>query len=299
MAPKYEWINCPICSQTVKGKRGLARHIVLKADAGDKAHQEARKPSEQTKARSDKAGNMSQEGEPSKDQENDSNSESGAGNSEIEDQSNKLFLEGSMPKIVESQICPTCGSKHGTVQKFEVPTIPVLSSEGLDEFLKNLDSKIKQGAPEIQSGLSSIKSGIDKGNQVLNALAQAFVRHPKPTEEFIKEHWEDCPECQDAWEKIKAGIVAKGGQHLVNPDHIKDCPECQKVIASMLTPPAPAPEPGPASPPAGENKPAAEDKPAEAPTEAPAEAPSEAPATDEVSIEEPGKDRWWNRKRNG
>ena len=127
---------------------------------------------------------------------------------------------GSMSKIIESSNCPTCGTKSptGGVQKYEVPTVPVVSEDGLNTIkasLDNLSSKLEQiKLPEVDS----LKEGIAGLDSKLAKIGNTVARHPKPTKDFIKHFWEDCPECNPSWQAIKDEIARSA---------IENCPNCK------------------------------------------------------------------------
>lgn len=182
-----------------------------------------------------------------------------------------------MSRIVESSKCPTCGTKHDSIKKFEVAEVPVVDQEGVGKILSGFE-ELKNLIGTSPGGVdaTALRASLAHNTKVLDQLAAGFIRHPKPTEAFIKETWEECPECKVAWEEIVNKIRAQAASpHVVTSEHVKDCPECQKVIADMLQPPAPAPappEPAPAeaaggevaAAAAGEAAPAEGSKPAEA-----------------------------------
>jgi hypothetical protein len=139
-----------------------------------------------------------------------------------------------MGKIVESRYCPTCGKDHNEVKKFEIPVDTVIDSAGvkeLESLFIGLADKVEEMArkvPEInQQVAKALEQATKHFENEVGKLAKALTAHPKPSERFIEEVWESCPECKPEWEKIKAKL---GTKHL-DPEHIKDCPECQELLA--------------------------------------------------------------------
>lgn len=66
------------------------------------------------------------------------------------------------------------------------------------------------------------------------SIETAMGSHPKPSKEFIRTQWENCPECHPAWDKIKKEIQEEAlkshhpvlGEELMN--HFANCPECRE-----------------------------------------------------------------------
>lgn len=188
----------------------------------------------------------------------------------------EILLGGTtMSRIIESSKCPTCGTKHDSIKKFEVAEVPVVDQEGVGKILSGFE-ELKNLIGTSPGGVdaAALKAGLAHNTKVIDQLAQAFIRHPKPTQAFIDEAWENCPECKAAWEELKNQIRGQtASPHIVSSEHIKDCPDCQKAIADMLQPPAPAPAPAPAPP-----------------GPAPAEAPGEEPKEPEKETKYPWED---------
>jgi hypothetical protein len=121
--------------------------------------------------------------------------------------------------------------------------VPVVDQQGVADILSGFEEMKKFiGTSPGQVDTAALRAGLAHNTKVIDQLAAAFIRHPKPTEAFIKETWEDCPECKEAWQDIVNKIRGQAvSPHVVSSMHVRDCPECQKVIADMLQPPAPAP----------------------------------------------------------
>jgi len=139
---------------------------------------------------------------------------------------------------VQNRYCPTCGHDHVEVKTWEIPEVPVIDREGvgkLEEKLTSLTSELeslKQNSPATLKLLTEIKNSIQTiGNQLL--------RHPKPSEEFISNFWENCPECKESWEKIKSRIEERAvnkfanNAHLFTDEHLKNCPECKAKLENL------------------------------------------------------------------
>ena len=138
--------------------------------------------------------------------------------------------------VIEGRYCPTCSHDHGTVQKFEVPVVPVMAGSvgdiqgKIDDLLGRVSGGDKTDLKPVESLLGSLSAQVKQ-------LSGEMGTHPKPTRDFIQQVWEDCPECQAQWNQIKGeiGEEATRGLHIFTPEHIDSCPECKQQLEAMLT----------------------------------------------------------------
>ena len=165
-----------------------------------------------------------------------------------------------MSRIVEQKNCPTCGLPHpsGTVQKFEIPEVPVADLKEvsfLREDMKALGEQIS--AIELpETNLQPIEGRFKQLDENLGRLAQELRGHPKPTADFIS-HWEECKDCAPEWNKRKQEIqkeALKNSHPVFNEkflEHLDSCPTCQpgwEKFKGQIAQPKPAPLPATVEP---------------------------------------------------
>jgi len=131
-----------------------------------------------------------------------------------------------MSRTVESSSCPTCGAKHstGTVQRYEIPEIPVVEVKVVDELRKQIDElntavkniqipevkipevNLPEGLSDMCSKFPELCSRVDRLEQQSTKTLDLISSHPKPVKDALEKIWLDCPECADLWKKWKNEI---------------------------------------------------------------------------------------------
>ena len=131
-----------------------------------------------------------------------------------------------MSRVIESKTCPTCGHDKGTVQKFEIPEVPVLTPDllkPLEEWIKKLAKPAEHVSCEQHPELCAFKPKLDEAQAAVEALrgesidtAQKLANsqkeveslkqsHPVLTVDFLRSQ-ENCPNCGPY---LKAYVEAK------------------------------------------------------------------------------------------
>ena len=165
-----------------------------------------------------------------------------------------------MSRTVESSSCPTCGAKHstGTVQRYEIPEIPVVEMKAVNELRKqidDLDTAVKNiKFPEIKFPEVSLPEGfgdmcskfpelcerVDKLEEQSSKTLDLISSHPKPTEQLEKV-WEDCVECKDLWLHWKNKIGEEAATKAVEEYKKKQEEEKAKVEPKEASKPSEPP----------------------------------------------------------
>ncbi len=136
-----------------------------------------------------------------------------------------------MPRIVESKTCPTCGHDKGTVQKFDIPEIPVLDTETLKLIQANSASKddiktilakledvrvpaVLKSTCEEHPELCQHQAQIDTLTAELNERKQG---HDVLTKEHLQAQYDSCPNCHRGIDEFGPIWAEKNGYKKAEP----------------------------------------------------------------------------------